>query len=448
LGAVLMWWQFRRSFAAEIGGKGKDDMSCCRRVSKDFKVNRLISMAIAMRTLSILSLLALALALAATVLGEPAPTDQGQARIELVYCKGQSLLPMLLATNQIDGYVAWQPCLAIAEEGGIGKVVAYSQDFPPLGTWKNHPCCVLVASGDLLGEDPELVSCLAALIMISTNWVNDNPREAVQISREWLMGDRNYSLGSTSLPSQQVFLKSFSTFRFSSRPDQAWVRSCQALVSCMTDLLNTTEGLQTRHLNLSSFYDLQPYGRAEEAVNKTRRFILSPRERRIRVGYLMIDHQAPLFVAIRRWRQLQEGYGIALRSQNEEMKRPGLFDLLVEGEKVAEVELVATATGQTMMVLMEQDCLDMALVGITPALGAISLGCDAKIIMPMQNEGSGLVMAADSPARDWSGFVELAEARYRQGRPLKIADPDLGTIADVLFQSALRESGIVGVRAG
>jgi ABC-type nitrate/sulfonate/bicarbonate transport system substrate-binding protein len=201
-------------------------------------------------------------------------------------------------------------------------------------------------------------------------------------------------------------------------------------------------------LNLSSFYDFQPCWRVEEAVNKTGRFALSPMERRIRIGYLMIDHQAPLFVAIRRWKQFQESYGIALRPQNEEMKRPELLDLLIGGEKVAEVELVATATGQSMMVLMEQDCLDMALVGITPAIGAISLGCDAKIVMPMQNEGSGLVLAADYPARDWPGFVELAKARSLQGRPWKIADPDLGTIADVLFQSALRESGIEALRAG
>jgi NitT/TauT family transport system substrate-binding protein len=397
--------------------------------------------------LSALSL-ALAFALAVSASGEPASTDQVPTKIELVYCKGQSLLPMLLATGQIDGYVGWQPCLAIAEEGGIGKVVAYSQDFPPAGAWRNHPCCVLVASGEMLREYPELVSCLASLIMISADWVNDHPREAVEISREWLMGDRNYSFGTTSLPAREVFQSSFSTFRFSSRPDREWVRSYKALVRCMTDLLNTTEGLHARRLNASSFYDLRPYWQAEEVVNKSRRFILSPRERMIRIGYLMIDHQAPLFVAIRRWREFQEGHDIALRPQHEERKRPGVFDLLVEGEKVAEVELVATATGQSMMVLMEQDCLDMALVGITPAIGAISLGCDARIILPMQNEGSGLVMAAGSQARDWSGFVELAETRYRQGRPLKIADPDLGTIADVLFQNALRESGIVGARAG
>jgi NitT/TauT family transport system substrate-binding protein len=414
----------------------------------DFKVNRLISRGSMIGALSALPLLVLAIALAATALGKSVPADQGPARIELVYCKGQSLLPMLLATGQIDGYVAWQPCLAIAEVGGMGRVVAYSQDFPPPGAWRNHPCCVLVASGEMLREDPELVSSLATLIMISIDWINDHPQEAIQISREWLMGNRDYNFGSTSLPAQQVFQSSFATFRFSSRPDQEWVRSYQALVSSMTDLLNTTEGLHARRLNASSFYDLQPYWRAEEAVNKTRRFALSPRERRIRIGYLMIDHQTPLFVAVRRWKEFQEGYGIALRPQNEDVKRPGLFDLLVEGEKIAEVELVSTATGQSMMVLMEQDCLDMALVGITPAIGAISLGCDARIVMPMQNEGSGLVMAAASPARDWPGFVELARLRSRQGRPLKIADPDLGTIADVIFHRALRESGIAGVRAG
>jgi hypothetical protein len=59
-----------------------------------------------MSTSSALSLLILTLALAATVLGEPASAEQDPARIELVYCKGQSLLPMLLATGQIDGYVA------------------------------------------------------------------------------------------------------------------------------------------------------------------------------------------------------------------------------------------------------------------------------------------------------------------------------------------------------
>jgi NitT/TauT family transport system substrate-binding protein len=77
-------------------------------------------------------------------------TDKGIPEVELLFCKGQSILPMLLTTGQIDGYVAWQPYLALAEKSGIGKVVALSRDFPPDGTWHNHPCCVLVASNDIL----------------------------------------------------------------------------------------------------------------------------------------------------------------------------------------------------------------------------------------------------------------------------------------------------------
>ena len=35
-------------------------------------------------------------------------------------------MPMLLATKQVDGYIAWQPFVSIASKSGIGKVVALS----------------------------------------------------------------------------------------------------------------------------------------------------------------------------------------------------------------------------------------------------------------------------------------------------------------------------------
>ncbi len=41
-------------------------------------------------------------------------------------------MPMLLATKQIDGYIAWQPFVSIGSESGIGKVVVYSGQLPPL----------------------------------------------------------------------------------------------------------------------------------------------------------------------------------------------------------------------------------------------------------------------------------------------------------------------------
>ncbi|MGD0951335.1 MAG: ABC transporter substrate-binding protein [Methanotrichaceae archaeon] len=124
-----------------------------------------------------------------------------------------------------------------------------------------------------------------------------------------------------------------------------------------------------------------------------------------------------------------------------------MLDLVVEGEKVAEVELVTAPTGQTLMTLMNQGCLDMAYCGVTAAIGSILLGGKEKIILPVQNEGSGLVLQADSNVRNWEDFVALARDRSAKGRPLKLGDPDLGTITDVILQAAFNESGIQGVKA-
>ncbi len=405
------------------------------------------------------------LALSAPAAEKPAADDLPAARVELLYCKGQNLLPMLLATGQIDGYVAWQPCLALAEESGIGKVVALSQDFPPQGLWQNHPCCVLAADDTFVEVHLDLVAALCALTMLSTKFVSDNPEQSMKISSEWLMGGRNYTFGENYVPSEEVFKRSFSTSVFSCRPDEHWNRSARALVLCMADLLNImqgpkvdtgseleadtetnskADGSKEKELDL---YDHRPYQAVLKMIEEGDPAAPRPVMKRIRIGYLMIDHQAPLFAAVKNWRYFQETYGMALKPEDETAMRPQVLDFIVGGEKVAEIDLITAPTGQTLMTLLEQDCLDMAYVGITPAIGSISLGCDAKIILPFQNQGSGLVLPASSPVRGWDDFVSLAKSRYAEGRPLKVADPDLGTIADVIFQSALKEEGIECLKA-
>ena len=114
------------------------------------------------------------------------------AKVELLYCKGVNLMPMLLATGQIDGYFAWQPYLSMAEESGIGRIVVASKDFPP--GWRNHPCCVLVASDRLLENHQDLVNAFCYLNIKATQWVCENPKESTEITANWLMGSKNYTL--------------------------------------------------------------------------------------------------------------------------------------------------------------------------------------------------------------------------------------------------------------
>jgi NitT/TauT family transport system substrate-binding protein len=385
-------------------------------------------------------------------------TDRGITEVELLFCKGQSILPVLLTTGQIDGYVAWQPYLSLAEKSGIGKVVALTRDFPPYGAWHNHPCCVLVASNDILQNYPDMAMAVSVILLSGGDYALEHPEALSRITADWLMGDRDYLLGSHVISPISLFNQSLSTFVFSSEANGDWNASAQILVDRMGDILNTIDdGNSTLHkgsmTQVSEFMDLGPYHRAIKwmaSQGKASSYLSNnssmPENNPIRIGYLMIDHQAPLFAAVKNWRYFQKRYGIALKPALD-LKRPRYLELMINGKKEADVELISAPTGQNLMTLMEQDNLDMAIVGITPAIGSISLGCVARIIQPVQNLGSGLVLATATGADDWDNFVSLAKESSAKGRPLKIGDPDLGTIADVIFQDALRASGLRGVRA-
>jgi len=380
-------------------------------------------------------------------------TDKGIPEVELLFCKGQSILPVLLTTGQIDGYVAWQPYLALAEKSGIGKVVVLSQDFPPIGAWHNHPCCVLVASNDILQNYPDMVMAVSAILISGDNFAEEHPEALPEITADWLMGDEDYLLGSYIISPVSLFNRSLSTVVFSSQANGKWNASAQILVDRMGDILNTLDSAQHNgsETNLSKFIDSMPYYQAVNWIASQDRASSylpnsSKEKNLIRIGYLMIDHQAPLFAAVKNWPYFQQKYAIALKPV-EGLKRPRYLELMINGQKAADVELISAPTGQNLMTLMEQDNLDMAIVGITPAIGSISLGCEARIIQPVQNLGSGLVLATASGAEDWDDFVSLAKASFALGRPLRIGDPDLGTIIDVIFQDALRASGLRGVKA-
>ena len=56
--------------------------------------------------------------------GTPGPVSQ--TNVGILYSKGVGPMPMLLATKQIDGYIAWQPFVSIGTESGIARLVEYS----------------------------------------------------------------------------------------------------------------------------------------------------------------------------------------------------------------------------------------------------------------------------------------------------------------------------------
>ena len=65
----------------------------------------------------------------------------------------------------------------------------------------------------------------------------------------------------------------------------------------------------------------------------------------VTVGYLMaVDHSA-LFVAVKDYQYLNDTYGIELKPQDPTKAKPDVADFIVNGQKVAEVNLVSASAG-------------------------------------------------------------------------------------------------------
>jgi hypothetical protein len=389
--------------------------------------------------------------LAASSLAEQAPQNSDASyspEVELLYSKGVSLMPMLLVTDQIDGYIAWQPYVSMAEECGAGRLVCLSRDLPPYGKWINHPCCVFVASDDLIQSNRGIVSAMCTLNIYANQYIKKNPSESEDIVANWLMGDANFIFGNTSVSSGRLIDRSSPTLKFSTDPSDEWRAAANIFIVQQDDGIASEDAAKASDINESKFFDFGPHEDAKAMAARGKVTTPLSSDRVLGLGCLMGDqHHTPLFIAVKKWQYFNDTYGIALKPHDEGASRPLAADLIVNGRKVAEFNLISAPAGAQLMTLMEQGCIDLAYVGLAPAIRAVRLGAGIKVIQPVQNEGSGLVVSIDSPAHDWGGFVLWAKERYSKGRPLRIADPQVGSMQDFLLRSALKEEGIRAITA-
>src|SRR5512136_2486537 len=85
-------------------------------------------------------------------------TTASSGTVGILYTQGVGPMPGLLATKQVDGYIAWQPIVEAGLESGIGQVASYSKDLPPAGTWSDHPQNVFIVRQDFNEKNPDLVN--------------------------------------------------------------------------------------------------------------------------------------------------------------------------------------------------------------------------------------------------------------------------------------------------
>ncbi|OKY75910.1 MAG: hypothetical protein BM485_06140 [Desulfobulbaceae bacterium DB1] len=143
------------------------------------------------------------------------------AGVLLVNLYGEENLLPALKNGLVDGIVANQPFLALAEEQGIGKVAAMQGDLPPIGKWRGIPCCALAAADSYAGEHPRVVEAMITLMLRATRFINDFPdKSAVQIAR-WIEIDPG------------VEKKSLSTISYLTEYNEEWEQGIKYWVEAM-----------------------------------------------------------------------------------------------------------------------------------------------------------------------------------------------------------------------
>jgi len=81
----------------------------------------------------------------------------------------------------IGGFIVAEPFGTQVIKKGLGEEFILTKKI-----WPDHPCCVVVVSGDLIRTNPEAVHELTASLVASGNFVTEHPREAAQIGADFL----------------------------------------------------------------------------------------------------------------------------------------------------------------------------------------------------------------------------------------------------------------------
>ena len=366
-------------------------------------------------------------------------------KVEILYA-GVGNMPQLLESGAVDAAIAWQPFVAVMEEGQIGKVISYSEDLPPAGKWEGHTCCVFGANSYALAN-PEIAADMTALMILGNEYITANPEKSAVLIADWLFANQDLTYGGVTVNSVDVMEASIPTIKFSGEVTDAWIESNEDFVQSQRDLglvtgkLANTNSEETKGL----LFDFGPYEAAQGIVESGKFLEPSSSVKEISVGYLASDHDGPLFILLKDWKFFKDNYNTYLKPVTEKVGKIDKAELYINGKKVCDVKLIEGSAGPQLMTLLQQNQIQYAVAGTPPFVSAVdksTSAVDIKILSPIMMNGSGLVVSDEAPADDWNSFIAWVKERSAEGKPVVIADPQLGSIQDVQLKAALDSAGI------
>ena len=144
------------------------------------------------------------------------------------------LMPKALEAGRIDGFIAWEPYVSMAEQRGYGHAIAYSRDI-----WKDHPCCVVIATNQFIKEHPDQLRKFLKVHVEATEYLNSHENESASIVARTLGTD------------PEIEKRAFQNMKFIAVPTSSFIDNVMKFVEIQKQL-----GYIKKDLKKDDIFDL------------------------------------------------------------------------------------------------------------------------------------------------------------------------------------------------
>jgi len=154
----------------------------------------------------------------------------------------------------------------------------------------------------------------------------------------------------------------------------------------------------------------------------------------LKVGYIFTTHHTPLMLAASKGDEFKSA-GVYMHPLIPKEK----YELVVDGKKIAILDLVVNKSGAETATLFAQKHIDLAMASVTAIMAGIDKGIPIKILGPLQTEGMALVMPKDSTISGWNDLISFVR---ESKEPVKIGYHSPTSAPKIVLEGALKESGL------
>ncbi|SMB99313.1 NitT/TauT family transport system substrate-binding protein [Thermanaeromonas toyohensis ToBE] len=147
-----------------------------------------------------------------------------KADIIFIDMKGHSNLAAAITNHIVDGLIGAEPFPTLAIHEGVAKKVTKLELLPPKGRWKNHACCAVEATDDIIAQHRDLVQKLEELLILATQETNQNRDRAAKVAANWLG------------VSEEVEREAIQSVNFTTEPSPDWRQSVSTFAQIMDEM--------------------------------------------------------------------------------------------------------------------------------------------------------------------------------------------------------------------